>query len=81
MTHVQAERLARRFGVHRATNYRNRSRIKARVFINLFNEQFGVSLVRSLEGLDGCLMVQSALRDAVVVGGKVLGEGAFELCG
>ena len=54
--------------------------VKTRVFINLFDEQFGVSLVPSLEGLEGCLMARSALRDAVVVGGKVLGEGAFELC-
>ena len=54
--------------------------VKTREFINVFDEQFGVSLVPSLEGLDGRLMVQSALRDAVVVGGKVLGERAFELC-
>ena len=54
--------------------------VKTRVFINVFDEQIGVSFAPSLEGLDGRLMVQRALRDAVVVGGKVLGEGAFELC-
>ena len=52
--------------------------VKTRVFINVFDEQIGGSFAPSLEGLDGRLMVQSALREAVVVGGKVLGEHAFE---
>ena len=32
------------------------SAVKTRVFINVFDEQFGVSLVPSLEGLDGRLI-------------------------
>ena len=49
------------------------------MFINVFDEQIWVSFAPSLEGLDRRLMLQSALRDAVAVGGMELGERAFEL--
>ena len=42
--------------------------VKTRVFIDVFDEQIGMSFAPSLEGLDGRLMLQSALRDAVVAG-------------
>lgn len=53
--------------------------VKTRVFTNVFDKQIGMTFAPGLEGLDGRLMVQRALRDALVVGAKVLGKLGLEL--
>ncbi len=51
--------------------YRVPVAVKSRVFINVFNEQPGGFFTPGFEGLDGCLMLQGALWDAVIVGFEV----------
>ena len=45
--------------------------VKSRLFVNLLNEQFWSFRLPSFQCLNGCLVLQGALRNEVVVGGQV----------
>ena len=52
--------------------------VKSRMFVNLFNEQFGFLVLPFLKRLDWGLVVQRALRYVVVVEGQVTLQGGFK---
>ena len=54
-------------------------RVKSRLFLHSLIEQFGLFVAPLLQCLKGRLMLQSALRDEVVVGRQVMGQCGVEL--